>query len=316
MSPMTYPSPHTVTQAIFKALPHDMAQQTRVRSITLGGHLAAVRLQNSDAQNSLGLASRVDAGHGRSIARELDTAALARDWGLHSQELDNQELDNQELDSGLQALDLARLLDLTPARTPDRTSDRTLATAPNAQPSSPADSSDADPLLKRSIALATVNALLPPPPSDAHVSEKKGQDLLLERGKDKRVVVVGHFPFVERLADQFASFDVLEKRPRPGDLPAEAAAQVFPKADVAAITSTSISNGTLAELLSLCREDCFVLLLGPSTPLAPSLFDLGVDALAGARLREADALESVLNGVRAGHPYKSLPGMQPVLWLK
>ncbi len=282
-------SPHTVTQTILEAIAHEHARQAAVRSITLGGHLAAVRLQNGADEHSLGLASRVDPGHGRSIARELDPAAIAREWGVDDAD-----------GNGLNALDLAHLL----------------ATPPEAQTPGSDHGSDSTALLKRSIALAAVNALLPAPPNNAQLSEKKGQDLLLERGRGKRVAVVGHFPFVERLADQFASFDVLEKRPRPGDLPAEDAARVIPEADVAAITSTSISNGTLAGLLSLCSEKCFVLLLGPSTPLAPGLFELGVDALAGARLREPEALESVLEGVRAGHPYKSLPGMQPVLWLK
>lgn len=277
----------SIAQTILHDLPAAGASQL-VRSISLGSHLAAVRLSpdNGTPGPGLGLASRVDPGHGRAFARELDPAALAEETGLDAAQ-------------GLSAQALARLL-LEPA----------------AKPKDIATDDSAHRLLHRSLALAAVNALLPLPDAQARVTTMKGQELLLQRGKGRRVVVVGHFPFVEKIAGNFASFHVLERRPRPGDLPAEESARVLPEADVAAITSTSISNGTLEGLLDLCSERCFVLLLGPSTPLAPSLFKLGVDALAGAALQHPEALEDVLQGVRDGHPYKSLPGMRPLLWLK
>lgn len=279
---MNTEQPDCIAQAILADLPTSGAKRT-VRSLSLGSHLVAVRLMpdNNAPGSGLGLASRVDPGHGRAFAKELDPAALAAESGIKAEQ-------------GLPAEALARLL-LRPA----------LPTQENAAG-----------LLHRSLALAAVNALLPPPGTEAAVSMMKGQELLLQRGKGRRVVVVGHFPFVEKIADNFASFHVLEQRPRPGDLPAEQSVRVLPEADVAAITSTSISNGTLKGLLELCSERCFVLLLGPSTPLAPSLFELGVDALAGAALQSPEALEAVLQGVRDGHPYKTLPGMRPLLWLK
>jgi len=280
----------TVEQAILSDLPAGAAPRL-VRSISLGSHLAAVRLDAASGglPPGLGLASRVDPGHGRSFASEIAPATLAAQWGIpFSGEA-----------GGLDAMELASLL-------------REPVAQPQAQPAK----QDPEPLLKRSLALAAVNALLPEPPADANISQMKGQELLLKLGRGRRVVVVGHFPFVERIAGEFAAFHVLERRPRPGDLPAAESMRVLPEADVAAVTSTSISNATLVGLLQLCRDDCFVLLLGPSTPLAPSLFDLGVDALAGARLQNQDVLEDVLQGVRDGHPYKTLPGMRPVLWLK
>lgn len=166
-----------------------------------------------------------------------------------------------------------------------------------------------DPLFCSTLAVAAVNALLPPPPTACAL---KGQELILSQGKGRRVAVVGHFPFVERLAHDFAAFWVLEQHPRPGDLPARLSAELLPQADVAAITGTSLANGTLPRLLGLCRPDCFVILLGPSTPFAPSLFELGVDALAGAVVRDRDA---VLDGVGKGLPFKAMPGLESVVWL-
>lgn len=159
----------------------------------------------------------------------------------------------------------------------------------------------------RSLGMAAVNALLPPPPQPLDV---KGQDLILERGRGGRVVVVGHFPFVERQRGAFEALDVLEMRPRPGDLPAEQAAEVLPRADVAAITGTALLNGTLDGLLSLVRPDAFVLVLGPSTPLVPALLDMGIDALAGSLCEDHEA---VLEGVRRGLAFKAVTGVRPVI---
>lgn len=162
----------------------------------------------------------------------------------------------------------------------------------------------------RALGLAAVNALLPPPDAAASL---KGQDLIRERGTGRRVVVVGHFPFVERMGPEFESLHVLELAPRPGDLAAERAADVLPRADVAAVTGTTLLNGTLAGILSLCREDAFVLLLGPSAPFAPSLFPRGVDALAGSVVLDAEA---ALADVRKGLPFKALRGASSLVWTR
>jgi len=66
---------------------------------------------------------------------------------------------------------------------------------------------------------------------------------------------------------------VLERRPVEGDLPAEMAAEVLPQADVAAITGTSLINHTFEGLMKLCRPDALVIVLGPTAPLSPVLFD-------------------------------------------
>ncbi|MEW5773457.1 MAG: DUF364 domain-containing protein [Thermodesulfobacteriota bacterium] len=160
----------------------------------------------------------------------------------------------------------------------------------------------------RALALAAVNALLPPP---AEAAPAQGQDLLLALGRGKRAAVVGHFPFVERMAGEFSSLDVLEMSPRPGDLPAAAAREVLPRADLAAITATTLLNGTLAGLLALLRPGTEAILLGPSTPFASALFRFGVTVLAGCAAADPAA---VLEGVARGLPFKALPGVRRLAW--
>jgi uncharacterized protein (DUF4213/DUF364 family) len=100
--------------------------------------------------------------------------------------------------------------------------------------------------MEAAIGLATINALLP-----AHAErwvDLNAGEVIAQHGADKRVALVGHFPFIPRLRDCVGALWVLEKRPSGEDLPAEAAWDVIPKADVVAITGTSLINHTFGPL--------------------------------------------------------------------
>ena len=68
-------------------------------------------------------------------------------------------------------------------------------------------------------------------------------------------------------------------------------------------TSTAIINHSIGGLLSLCRPDARVMLLGPSTPLTPVLFKHGIFCLSGTRvLDEAEAITIALQDVEVARP--------------
>lgn len=161
-----------------------------------------------------------------------------------------------------------------------------------------------------SLAMAAVNALLPAP---ENVTEHHGQELMLARGKGRKVAVVGHFPFVDALRGVCQELWVLEKRPRPGDVPASKSCEVLPQADVVAVTGTTLLNGTLAGLLASCRKDAYVVMLGPTTPFAASLFDCGIDVLAGCAVPDPQA---ALAGIRSGKCFKGLSGVRQTAWTR
>jgi uncharacterized protein (DUF4213/DUF364 family) len=148
-------------------------------------------------------------------------------------------------------------------------------------------------LLEASIGVAAINSLL-------DVDEERCVELnagawLAQQGQGKRVAVVGSFPFVPRLRDQVGELWVLERRPAEGELLAEEASEVIPRADVVAITGTALINGTLDDLLALCREDSSVIVLGPSTPLSPVLFDYGVDVVSGTQVVDKDLVFTLIS---------------------
>jgi hypothetical protein len=152
-----------------------------------------------------------------------------------------------------------------------------------------------------SLGVAALNALLPPLP-DAW-SEANAEDLLAQYGAGQRVVMVGHFPFVPRLRPRVGELLVLEQDPGPDDLPAEAASLVLPSAQVVAITAMTLANHTLPDLLAMCPPQAFIILLGPSTPLSPLLFDYGIEVLSGAVVTD---IEAVLRTAAQGGNFRQL----------
>jgi len=160
---------------------------------------------------------------------------------------------------------------------------------------------------RSSVGMAALNALLEVDLSRCR--EVNAEQLLLERAPGRRVAVVGHFPFTDRLRAAAAACDVLELRPRPGDLPADAAPEVLPRADVVALTGTSLLNGTFDELIALCRPDAYVVLLGASAPLSPVLFDRGVDVICGTVVTDPLAAAAA---ARLGAGFRRIPGRRLV----
>lgn len=156
-------------------------------------------------------------------------------------------------------------------------------------------------ILEASIGLAAVNSLLEP--DERYVVERNAADVLMEKAQGRPTAIVGHFPFVEDLAKVARPLWVLELKPQEGDLPAERAREVLPQAEVVGITSTTIINGTLEGILDLCNPRAFKMLIGPSTPLTPLLFDLGVDALSGAVVGDP---ERVIRLVSQGATFRQI----------
>jgi uncharacterized protein (DUF4213/DUF364 family) len=94
-----------------------------------------------------------------------------------------------------------------------------------------------------------------------------------------------------------SEFWVIEKDPKPGDLPEEDSAHILPQADVVAISGTTLINHTFDDVISHCRKDSFKVMLGPTTPLSPVLLDYGLDVICGSKVSDvALALKCISEG--------------------
>ena len=155
------------------------------------------------------------------------------------------------------------------------------------------------------IGMAAINSLIEI--DDTRCAEVNAGDLLARKGEEKRVAIVGHFPFVHRLRSVAKELWVIEREPQEGDFTEADSDRFLPQADVVGITGTTFTNHTLEGLLSLCNPKAYVVVLGGTTPLSPMLFDYGIDAVSGTRVIEP---KTVLRYVSQGATFRQIRGIR------
>ncbi len=160
-------------------------------------------------------------------------------------------------------------------------------------------------LLEATIGMATLNSLLTF--YEKRCVELNAWDLLMSKGEGKRVAMVGHFPIVPKLREVAKQLWVLEQQPGEGDIAAEEADKVLQQADVVAITGGTFVNHTIDSTLSLCQPGAFVMVLGPTTPLSPVLFDHGVDVVSGIKVSDS---QLVLRCISEGATFRQMKGVR------
>ena len=166
-------------------------------------------------------------------------------------------------------------------------------------------------LPEAAIGMAAINSLL-------EIEEERclslnAGDLIAEKGKDKRVVIVGHFPFIPKLREVTKELWVIEKNPREGDFTEAEAESLILQADVVGITGTAFTNHTIEHLLKLCSSKAYVVVLGGTAPLSPILFNYGVDAISGTKVINP---ELTLRCVSEGATYRQIKGVQKLTMMR
>lgn len=139
-------------------------------------------------------------------------------------------------------------------------------------------------LIASSVGLAAVNAALRPP------EEAFGRDLLgvLELRPGERVVTVGRFlPMEPKLAEAGVRLAVIERGESYAPLE---------DSDVVLLTATTMINGSIEAVLENVRGAREVVVLGASTPYAPSAFaSTPVTRLAGSAVLGAEKVRAVVS---------------------
>ena len=162
------------------------------------------------------------------------------------------------------------------------------------------------------VGLAAANALLGP--SARGLAEDKALTVLERRCAGRRAAMIGRFPFAERLRAVCGQLWVFERglNRREGDLGEEAMEQLLPQAEVVAVTATTLLNRSLPGVLACVRPEAFLMMLGPSTPLTPELFEFGFDILCGTVIEDP---ETVLKAAGEGAVTSQIKGVRRVsLW--
>ncbi len=132
---------------------------------------------------------------------------------------------------------------------------------------------DSEGLVESALGLATANALANRAPSRGATGDVLKS---VELFPTDAVAMVGFFaPLVAELQDRVAELEIFEEQTGllPHLRPSSEAVSAIPKFDVAFITSTTIINDTVDELLESARDCREIVLVGPSTPLIAGAFE-------------------------------------------
>ncbi|MDR0904828.1 MAG: DUF364 domain-containing protein [Oscillospiraceae bacterium] len=130
----------------------------------------------------------------------------------------------------------------------------------------------------------------------AHVEDRNSDPFIsMQRDiKDKKVTVIGHFPYIDQLFAPVCEMSVIEKfYPKDGDYPDYAADFLLPESDYVFISSYTLAEKTLPRYLELAKN-AVVTLVGPATPIAPVLHRFGVANIAGFVIRDLEVAENMV----------------------
>lgn len=132
-----------------------------------------------------------------------------------------------------------------------------------------------------SLGMAALNAGLDPLAHGAKSEDRPVQQTVAELSRGGEAALVGQFPFTGWLRENVATLHLFELQPVRDRVPREKWDEVLAAVNVAAVTSTVFLTRHAHFYLSRVRNASCVM-IGPSTPLTPCLFDQGVDILAGS----------------------------------
>jgi Uncharacterized conserved protein len=122
--------------------------------------------------------------------------------------------------------------------------------------------------------------------------------------RNKKVAVVKHFPYVEQLFQPICDLSVLSLYPEMGEYPISAAEYIIPECDFVFITCNTFIDKTLPQLLKLSSK-AKVIVVGPSTPMAPALAKYGVADLSGFVVKDGERAFCMCGGQESGRIYST-----------
>lgn len=166
-------------------------------------------------------------------------------------------------------------------------------------------------ILEAAVGMATINSLIEI--DEPRCDELNAADLIARKGENKKVAIVGHFPFIPRLRSIARELWVIEQHPQAGDYGEAEADSLIPQANVVGITGTAFTNHTIEHLLSLCNPDAYVVVLGGTAPLSPILFDHGISAVSGTLVTDPGL---VLRYVNQGATFRQIKGIRLLTMMK
>jgi len=165
--------------------------------------------------------------------------------------------------------------------------------------------------LESCLGLAAINSLLPCP--HGKISQKNAFEVLIEKAKNKKTAIFGHFPYLDRMKKTSKELFVFELNPQEDEIPFSRVPDLLPQAEIVAITSNTFINHTIVEILPYIKNDAFSIMVGPSTPMSSILFDYGFSMIAGVRILDEGQLYHTIS---QGAVFRQIAGVELITWEK
>ena len=154
---------------------------------------------------------------------------------------------------------------------------------------------ESDAHLERAIGLAVFNAL------NSRVNRKFiDLEAISQLGikSSDHVVMVGYFaPLISRIKETSCKLEIVElDSKKPGVIDLRKGHIALSQCDVAIITSTSIINNSVDDLLSSLQKNRSAVMLGPSTPLCPEVFkNTRITQVSGALIMDTEKVKTIVS---------------------
>ena len=174
-------------------------------------------------------------------------------------------------------------------------------------------------LTARSLANAAVSAAFDSHHMTGRCIPGRGQEIIAsicgQNTPKLRIALVGHFHFADELKAFGHHLDIfeLEGRCEPGDLPNTRMPEFLPLADVVVMTSSTIITHATEAILKLARPDAKKLIIGPTVPIHPILWDYGLDVICGSIITDP---KQVAIAARQGGNHKQFSGCTKINYIR
>ena len=145
--------------------------------------------------------------------------------------------------------------------------------------------------LSRSVGLAAVNAFWNRPKTTRNQISDMDWGFASVNPPGDGLVVIGDFGGIN---DRLPLAKIVEREPKAGHVPVDQAKEVIANAKILVITGQTLMNGSLEPLLRASDKVEMRILLGPSVPLSPVLFEYGIDRVNGMAIHNVKDMETFI----------------------
>jgi uncharacterized protein len=113
--------------------------------------------------------------------------------------------------------------------------------------------------------------------------------------RHKKVTIIERFHYLDQLFRPVCQLSVLALQPVDGEYSYAAAEYLLPESDYVFISGSALIDKSLPRFLKLAQQ-AYVVIVGPTTPLAPQLSQFGVRDLSGFVIQDGEKARRICAG--------------------